>query len=128
MRISPNKEEVTGSIFGITRTWFWLGVLLLTVFAVGTGAMMTKPYWLGLERKAFVASHQYVESRRTELVQMHTQIVSIDRSIARGNLRGRLSKALAAQRSALVSRMRNAAAGVPTDAVPPVVARFLTRN
>lgn len=128
MRITPDKEEVTTTIWGLTRGWFWLGMFMITIFAVGTGVMMTKPYWLGLERKAFVASHQYVESRRTELVQMHTQITGIDRSIARPGLSAQLKQSLGAQRLAIIARMRNAAAEIPEDSIPPVVVRFLARN
>ena len=128
MRITPSKDEVTGSIFGITRGVFWLLILMLTVGGVGTGVWMVKPYWLGLERQAYVASHQYVEAQRAAMISMHTQITGINSSIARPGLSAQLKAALGTQKAALIARLREAAAKVPSDAVPPSVIRLLATN
>ncbi len=128
MRITPSKGEVTGSIFGITRGIFWLVVVMLTIGAVGTGVWMVKPYWLGLERQAYVASHQYVEARRAEMMTMHTQVLGINTSIARPGTSAQLKASLGIQKAALLARLREAAAKVPADAVPPAVIRLLATN
>ena len=128
MRITPDKHEVTTSIFGLTRGWFWLGMFMLTIFFVGTGVMMTKPYWLGLERQAYVASHQYVEARRTSLITLLTQVQGIDTTVKGQELTPAMHNALRRQKSGLVDRMRTAAAEIPADAVPAAVTRYLATN
>lgn len=128
MRITPSKGEVTGSIFGITRGVFWLLILMLTVGGVGTGVWMVKPYWLGLERQAYVASHQYVEAQRAAMITIHTQIIGIDPQLVRSDLSAQLKQALVTQRSALIARLRELAVKVPSDAVPPSVIRLLATN
>jgi len=127
MRITPSKEEVTGTIFGLTRGAFWLLVMIGTMGAIGTGYWMVKPYWLGLERQAYTASHQYVEARKTALLDLASEVEKINTAIARtvvGN-RGQLKRALAGQRTALVDRMKTEAAKIPADAVPARVYRII---
>ncbi len=128
MRITPSKDEVTGSIFGITRGIFWLIVVMLTIGAVGTGVWMVKPYWLGLERQAYVASHQYVEAQRAAMITMHTQVLGIDASLVRPGVSVATRATLSTQKAALIARLREAAAKVPADAVPPAVIRLLATN
>ena len=128
MRITPSKDEVTGSIFGITRAWFWSLMVIATVFVGVSGYWMAKPYWLGLERKAYVASPQYVEARRAEMMTMHTQVLGINISIARPGTSAQLKASLGVQKAALLARLREAAAKVPADVVPPAVTRLLATN
>jgi len=128
MRITPSKEEVTGTIFGLTRAWFWLAMIVATVFVVGTGYWIAKPYWLGLERQAYVSSHQYVEARRTSLVTLLTQAQSIDTSLANPALSETLKSSLRLQKAGLIQRIRTAQSEIPADAVPSAVIRYLAMN
>ena len=89
---------------------------------------MTKPYWLGLERQAFVASHQYVEARRTELNDLLIKVEEIDVSLVNPSVSEGTKRGLRTQRTGLVQRMKTAASEIPDDAVPSRVTRFLALN
>lgn len=124
----PTKDEVKSTGFIISRGWFWLVVILLTGFAVTTGGYMARPYWLDLERKANVASPQYVEARRAELIELVIQVNGIDTSLANPAISAGLKNALRNQRAGLIQRMATAAAKLPTDAVPSSAIRLIATN
>lgn len=60
--ISPREEaRAAGSVIA------WAVLIVLIGALVTAVGWYTKPFWLGLERKAYTASHQYVEARKTAI-------------------------------------------------------------
>lgn len=121
--LRPSRDEVEATGVILTRGWFWLAMVVLTVFVLGTGYWMAKPYWLGLERQAYVASHQYVESQRTAMLDLAAQVEKLDARLTTAT--GAQKSALASQRIALVDRIKAAADKIPADAIPPRINRII---
>jgi hypothetical protein len=97
------------------------------LFAIAfTGIMVTvsfmwgafRPAQLDMEREAVTHSHQYVEARRTQILNDLEAVSQIDVDLARGSLSADAAAALRLQRGAICERVRHAAAEVPGDAVP----------
>ena len=117
-------SEVRQHMGWTARVGYWWIVIALLIGATVSGVYLAKPVWLGFERRAFVASPQYVEARRTELLQLAGEVRGIDVKIAAAD-NSSTREALRLQRDALVARMRESIALIPADAVPSEVHRVM---
>lgn len=69
--------------------WFLLAVILFGGLA--WAGLIAKPSWLSLERKAFTASHQYIETKRTAISTMISQCSALPEGIQKQELRQRIT-------------------------------------
>lgn len=102
---------------GIGRVWLYtiIGVLLLA-FVTLFWAFQIRPQTIAAERDAMVNSHQYVEARRTEILNNLEQCAQIDVQIAEYSLseeNAPVVEALRSQRHAIAARISRAASLLP---------------
>ena len=69
--------------------WFILGSILVAGLSWTT--LMLKPAWLGFERKAYVSSHQYIESHRAAAARYAAQCRSLPEGFQKQELRQRIA-------------------------------------
>lgn len=76
----------------------WLTVITIGLFAVGFGLK-----WAGVfgKRVIFVESHQYKESRKSEIATYNAQLTEIDRQLMNSDLDANVKTNLEAQASAI---------------------------
>jgi len=77
-----------------------------------------RPIALDMERRAEVRSPQYVEARRTEILNDVENVRQLDVDVAAGTASPSAADAMSLQRDAICERVRRAAAEIPEDAVP----------
>lgn len=119
------KEEV--AFMGVAiRWWILIGILVTATTFAG---LYLRPYFLGLERSAFTASHQYIEARRTKLTTMTEQWHAITVEIVRADRDNNLAlkDSLTAQRNALLAQIRQAAFQIPDKDIPSTTRTILRR-
>lgn len=105
-------------MFGMAGIVIFFAVLFT---GLGFAGYMVYPMFLSLQRKAFVSSHQYVESARTEM----GSLVGTYRDLECG---GHVVVDKNGICRTLVMRMRSAASRIPADAVPREVRSILGGN
>lgn len=85
------------------RWWAFFGILGIA----GTAAtMILKPAWLGFERKAFVASHQYQEAVNDALGHLRAEAARVNVEIAKAKDNPELQAALRGQLDAINVQIR----------------------
>ena len=72
---------------------FFLVVVLL--FSLKWMGLITLPYWLTLERKAYTHSHQYVESKRAAIVRYVAECATLPDGPQKKVLRQRIAAEMA---------------------------------
>lgn len=87
------------------------GIVLLIAFVISMTALgyWLKPLWLGMERNAYVESHQYSEARKDEMLKIVDNIEEVSSQIA-GTENEKLIEQLEMQKDSLRSRLRRVAA------------------
>lgn len=105
---------------------YWAISLFVVIGLFTAAAWYLKPVWLGFERKAFIASHQYIESAQDALVKMADKYDGLSTSILREtNLDAK--RALQVQRRGIVAQMRLKAKNLKAADVPARVSVILNR-
>lgn len=123
-RREANLEEL-GAHAKLTGMLLWYGGFLAFILAVSaTIVALTKPVWLGFERRASVASLQYTEARRTEIIADIAQYDSLAVQIAKNKDNAAVVEALESQQRSLATKIRAAMAKIPEDAWPEGARRF----
>lgn len=82
MKRYEEEIEQTSSLFmWLTGRW----ILFLFLLGIGLTALTywLKPVWLGFERKAFVASHQYQEAHLTQLANLKEKKAELEVELAK---------------------------------------------
>ena len=69
----------------------WVVFAALVVFALYWVGLFSLPAWLKLERTAFTNSHQYVESKRTEIANYVAECEPLPEGPQRQALRQRIA-------------------------------------
>ena len=69
--------------------WFVLIALLLG--GLSWARIITLPVWLSFERRAFVASHQYIENKRAAIARYSAQCASLREGPQKTELRQRIA-------------------------------------
>lgn len=117
------KDQIkyTSNVFVYVVIVFVIGVVL--TFAT----WKLKPVWLGLERQAFKASHQYIDTRVTELSTYSTQYRELSVRINQTDNIG-LSNSLKAQQKALLVQIKESIERIPVDEIPESVKSILKEN
>lgn len=78
-----------------------LAWIIGVIVAIGIGIailawarVITLPYWLSFERKAYVSSHQYVEAKRRSIATMVLECAELDHGPQRDAIRRRINEEL----------------------------------
>lgn len=117
-----------------TISILWFSAVAFAICAgIGFGIYYLQPAWLGLERQAFVASHQYIEGKRAMLLKLASEYddnaVEAERLRAadpvkyKDTLRGMRN-----QQDSLLARIRGEASLLRYNEVPEPVRRLLSSN
>ena len=120
-----NELHEHGKIIGISAGYFWIG--LGTLIAATTVILSMKPAWLGMEREAFVESHQYVESQRDSLLTNIEKYDELEADIAKYEEDGghdKIGSGLKLQQKSLAARIRDSLSKIPAEHHPENVKRF----
>lgn len=119
----PDDEGV------VSTTAILIGFIVIGVIVGGFAIAYFKPVWLGFERKAFKASHQYVEGKQTQLMTLGTEYGNLTTEIAKYNqnpeLNAEIISGLKAQQKSIVSRIKMEAQRIPKDELPESVRKLL---
>lgn len=83
------KVKDNWSIMKHVAVWFIFFVMLGG--SLMWGGLIAKPAWLSLERKAFVASHQYIEGKRTAIATYIAQCRPLHEGAQKQELRQRIA-------------------------------------
>ena len=93
---------------------FAFALVFVIIGTLATGlAMWLKPVWLGFERKAFKASHQYIEGHQAAIQTLKTQLADLDTKVAEysaANKDGQYTEVLSTLRSQQVALKKRIAA------------------
>jgi hypothetical protein len=124
-----SKEDVKA---GATLYWY-AAVALGIIVAVATTLYAMKPVWLGFEREAVKASHQYVESSETGMLNWIEAYADANTKISEYRLRSdadtkpvqTLIANLESQKAVLYRRVKTRAARVGKDNLSDEVTLFL---
>ena len=73
----------------------WFVLIAILVGSLFWFRVLSLPVWLTLERKAFTHSHQYVESKRTEIANYVAECVNMPAGPQRDVLRQRIAVEMA---------------------------------
>lgn len=121
-------SKAVGSVIGA-----WILILVLLLGSV-TAVYFFVPHWLGLQRKAFKASHQYVEGGNQALLTMNTEFLEnksrIEMYRAENN-DGRyndLIQTLETQNRGLMIQMKEKANLIGLDKIPSAVLSTISTN
>lgn len=120
-----NELQEHGKIIGISAGYFWIG--LGTLIASTTLVLAMRPTWLGMEREAFVESHQYIESHRDKLLTDISKYDELGSEIAKYEEDGghdKIVSGLKMQKKSLSSRIRDSLSKIPAEHHPENVKRF----
>lgn len=103
---------------------FW--AVLITAVGIGATTLTywMKPVWFGMERKASVESHQYVEARRTEVIADIQAYDELGTRIAQNEGNTKVVEALQMQQRSVKKKIQLALSKIPEDAWPEGARRF----
>jgi len=118
-----DHAEASGSLV-------WYSVLILAILVVATFATYSlKPTWLGMEREAYKASHQYIESKQTMLLNLAEKFRELEVDIIRYEQaegdNSEIIDGLEAQKTSLLFRMRKESERLPDNELPESVRKIL---
>jgi len=128
------KDELPSDGWLAKKTLIYTGIFAACVILFMLLILSVKPAFLGFERAAFKESHQYVESKETQLLQLVTEYHDLDVEIAKyqaDNDAGQYDVVIAgqrAQRDALETRIKTEAQRVPKGALPESVETFINNH
>ena len=71
--------------------FIWFVFIAILVSGLMWAGLLARPAWLNLERKAFVASPQYVEGKRTSIATMVAQCNNLREGPQKTELRQRIA-------------------------------------
>lgn len=111
----------------ISKSMIWYSALgLFIIVAATTVVYAMKPTWLGFEHKAFVESHQYVEARKTEVINDIEKYHELDARINRYEQNGneKVAKSLRMQQRSLARKIRKALNQIPESEHPDGAEQF----
>ncbi len=115
-----------GTILGIGAIYVWVGIGIVVMAT--TLIMYIKPVWLGMEREAFVESHQYVESHKDKLMASIEEYDELEMEIAKyEQADGDNEKIIEGMRQmqwSLSTRIRNSLSKIPKEHHPSNTERF----
>ncbi len=69
----------------------WFVLISLLVAGLAWARVITLPAWLGFERRAFVASHQYIENKRSAIARYVAQCSGLKEGPQKTELRQRIA-------------------------------------
>jgi len=117
--------ELHAEITGL-GCWYWaIGLVLIII--TGFITMWLRPVWLGFERKADVASHQYVEARKNEVltnVEKYDELTAEIAKYEKGEGNEKIVAGLKAQQKSLKAKIKAALAKIPKGERPAGTERF----
>lgn len=111
----------------ISKSIIWYFALFLFLGIVATSVTLAmQPTWIGFEHKAFVESHQYVEARKTEVINDIEKYHELDARINRYEQNGneKVAKSLKMQQRSLARKIRKALNQIPESEHPDGVEQF----
>lgn len=111
----------------ISKNIIWYFALFLFLGIVATTVILAmQPTWLGFEHESFVKSHQYVESRKAEVINDIEKYHQLDARIREYELNGKykVAEALKAQQRALARKIRKALSEIPVSEYPAGASDF----
>lgn len=113
------------SLLGRISIFWWILAVLLVAGTI-TFFGWLRPMWLGQERNAFTHSHQYIESKKAEIITNMEKYDELTADIAKYKASGHedIAEGLKAQQKSLATKIRNALLLVPEDAWPEGSRRF----
>lgn len=118
-------DDIDHEKISTTIAWYWvLGVILVTGTTFFT--VMLKPQWLGFEREAYVESHQYVESQKSQLLTNIEKHDELEAEISKYEKIGedKIIPNLRMQQDSLKKKIRASLEKIPEDQQPSNVDRF----
>ena len=105
----------------ITAGVIWYSIVAqIIILLLSFGTMYFYPHLLGLERKAFKASHQYKESKQTAIITLVEKYNSVSAEIAKYTALEEVEivKSLHLQRKSIKARIRKDVNLLPMEEVP----------
>jgi len=109
----------------ISKSMIWYSALgLFIIFAGVTASYAMKPTWLGFEHKSFVESHQYIESRKTEVNNDIEKYYELGSRIDLYEHEGKPVTALKAQQRAIGKKIKAALSQIPISEHPEGASQF----
>ena len=116
--------------FSLSWRMVWYPLLAAVVIgAISIGGYMLMPVMFGLERKATVSSHQYIEGKRGLLLGLAGEYMANTADLARykedAAKHADVIHSLTMQQESLLDRMRQESALIPDNEVPASVQHIL---
>jgi hypothetical protein len=111
----------------------WYSALLFAIFvAIGFGVYALQPTWLGFERANVTNSHQYIEGKRTALLQLANEYEQNQTEIARFEAANNpkhkeVLQGMRNQQESLLARMKQDSSQIPEKEVPDAVKKLIWR-
>ena len=117
----------------VSKRFVWYSLLgFAVVIGMITTVYFLQPTWLGLERKAYKASHQYIEAKQSLLMKLASEHDKLEAEIRKYEASSvdtsRIVDGLKGQQKGLVERIREEAQRIPQKEIPPSVRRFLPKQ
>jgi hypothetical protein len=124
----PFRDEVRQDS---SKLWFlmgtyWLHIVVFIVFVVLLGWALggAKIISMGIEREAVTNSRPYVETTRSKLLGLNSDVLRLDVEIAESDDE-EVKAAKQSQRLAIIAMMREEASRIPSSEVPAAVKKTL---
>ena len=120
------------SLFGKITAWA-IGLTVVSCCCVIV-ALMFKPAFLGFERQAYKQSHQYVETKESQLLQWVDEYYALGAEIAKYQADNEdehyniVIAGLQSQQLSLETRIEIEAQRIPDGALPPSVEDFISTH
>lgn len=127
--MSSDYDDIEEVNFFLGRSFLFWAILIGLVIISGTFVhYWLQPTWLGYEHKAFVSSHQYIEARKTEVLENMAKYDELTVEIAKyEQADGDNSKIIAGlkmQQRSLAKKIKAALAKIPQEEWPDGSERF----
>lgn len=126
-----NHNPETPSVAFFSK-WTLVSAILLGLFIIILTTMFLgiQPTWMSFQRDTMKASHQYVESKESMLLQWVDEYNALEVDALKYETGGhtKIAEGLRLQQESLLARIRIEAQRIPADAVPPSVKTFLEKN
>lgn len=81
------KSMTTETAKGGYGIMLWVIVFLVCAGLISLAVGLSRPVWLGFEQRAFVASHQYIETKRTAIADTAASCMTLPAGPQRDALR-----------------------------------------